>query len=295
MAIGDVGYLRADTESALAEAAAPAARRPGFGVLIWIAISFVAFVFAVSLIGPLIIHMNPDQINLLKVYGGPQGGAILGFDGQGRNLFARLVYGGRTALLGPVIVVGISATLGSTIALTGVWLGGWIDTGIARIIDAMFAFPSILLAILAVALFGPGLLPAGVGLALAYTPYHARIIRSAALKERAQSYVDALTVQGFGGMRIVLRHIVPNLSGLMVATTTLGFGYALIDLAGLSFIGLGVQPPTPDWGVMVSDGVPGILAGYPQESIYAAALIVVTIVCVNFLGDRLHARWEVAA
>jgi peptide/nickel transport system permease protein len=294
VAIGDVGYARIDQEHVLADSA-PSTVRPGFGALSWIAISFLAFVFAVSLIGPLLFHTNPDEINLLKTYGGPQDGAILGFDGQGRNLLARLIYGGRTALLGPLVVVGISATLGSGIALTGVWLGGWMDTGIARIIDAMFAFPGILLAILAVALFGPGLLPAGVGLALAYTPYHARIIRSAALKERAQPYVDALTGQGFGGVRIVLRHIVPNLSGLMVATATLGFGYALIDLAGLSFIGLGVQPPAPDWGVMVADGVPGILGGYPQESIYAATLIVLTIVCVNLLGDKLHARWEVAA
>jgi peptide/nickel transport system permease protein len=257
-----------------------------------VAIGFLAAIVLIAIIGPFVISANPNLVDLSRPFEGPQSGALLGYDGQGRDLLARLVYGGRTALLGPLVVVGLSAVLGSALALTAAWLGGWFDSAVARVIDAMFAFPGILLAILAVTLFGPGLLPAGVGLSIAYTPYLARLVRAAALRERVLPYVDALVVQGVPAPWIVLRHILPNLRNLIVATSTLAYGYALLDLAALSFIGLGVQPPTADWGVMVSDGVPGILQGYPGESLYAGLIIVLTVVAINFLGDRLTARWE---
>jgi len=167
------------------------------------------------------------------------------------------------------------------------WFGGWFDSAVSRVVDAMFAFPGLLLAILAVSLFGPNLVAAAIALSIAYTPYVARIVRSAALRERSLPYVAALQVQGLRSSRIVLRHIFPNLGGLIVAASALSFGYALIDLASLSFIGLGVQPPQPDWGLMVANGVTGILQGFPQESIFAAVLIVITVGAVNFLGDRL--------
>ena len=159
-------------------------------------------------------------------------------------------------------------------------------------VDAVFAFPGLLLAILATALFGSGLTAAVAALSIAYIPYIARIVRSAALRERSLPYVAALRVQGVHGLWISLRHILPNVAGLIVANATLAFGFALMDLAGLSFIGLGVQPPTADWGAMVGTGMAGVLQQQPQEALYASALIVITVAAVNILGDRLTERSE---
>jgi peptide/nickel transport system permease protein len=265
---------------------------PGLGAGGWVAVAVLGLIALVAAAGPLLVPADPVSVSLSDAFAGAAPGHPLGFDGQGRDLLARLVYGARPAILGPLFVVLVSTTAGTALALSAAWLGGLVDTVASRFIDAMFAFPGLLLAILAVSLFGPGLAAAGIALSVAYTPYVARIIRSGALRERSLPYVSALTVQGLRGMTIAVRHLLPNLSGLIVASATLSYGYALIDLAALSFIGLGVQPPNPDWGVLVASGVPGILQGYGQESLYASACIVLTVGAVNFLGDRFTARAE---
>jgi peptide/nickel transport system permease protein len=262
-------------------------RFSGIGRGGWAAVGVLALLLLFAVLGPLLVTADPTSVDLSFAFVGTTPGHPLGFDGQGRDLLSRLASGSRTALLGPLVIVAISTVLGSTIAMAAAWRGGWFDTAVARVVDAMFAFPGLLLAILAVALFGPSLFAAAIALSVSYTPYVARLVRSAALRERAMPYVAALEVQGFRGSRIVLRHLLPNLTGLIVAASTLSFGYALIDLASLSFIGLGVQPPQADWGQMVSSGVPGILQGFPQESLFAATLIVITVGAVNYLGDRL--------
>jgi len=267
-------------------------RRRRLGIGTWVALAILTFFLLMALVGPLIVTTDPTAISLTDAFLEPVPGHPLGFDGQGRDLLARLVNGARSSMLGPVLVVIISTILGGAIALSSAWIGGAYDAVVARVIDAMFAFPGLLLAILAVSLVGPGLLAASIALSIGYTPYVARIIRSAAIRERSLPYVSALVVQGFGGLSITLRHILPNVSGIIVAAATLSYGYALIDLAALSFIGLGVQPPQSDWGVMVADGIPGVLQGYPQESLYASACIVLVVGAVNFLGDRLTERAE---
>lgn len=269
--------------------------RAGLGVSGWLAVGVLVFVFLLAVLGPLIAPADPNAVNLGQAYGAPSSAHLLGQDSNGRDLLSRLIIGARTALIGPVLVVVASTLAGTALALAAVWFGGWFDATVARVIDAVFAFPGLLLAILATALFGAGLEAAVVALAIAYTPYIARIVRSAAMRERAMPYVAALRVQGLRGVTICLRHILPNVITLIIANATVAFGFALIDLAGLSFIGLGVQAPTADWGAMVGAGVPGILQGYPQESLYASILIVATVGAANMLGDRLTARSEARA
>jgi peptide/nickel transport system permease protein len=126
-----------------------------------------------------------------------------------------------------------------------------------------------------------------VALSIAYVPIIARVVRSAALKERNLPYVAALHVQGASGWTICLRHVVPNLLPLIVVQSAIGFGYAMLDLAAISFLGLGIQPPSPDWGVMVAGGQSAILDGNPQQSLYAAAVVVVAVVSFNLVGQRL--------
>jgi peptide/nickel transport system permease protein len=162
-----------------------------------------------------------------------------------------------------------------------------VDAFIGSGLDILFAFPGILLAVLAAAVFGAGLWAAAISLAIAYMPYVARVLRGAALKERSQPYVAALEVQGASAAAICLRHIVPNVMPLIVAQATILFGYAMVDLAAISFLGLGVQPPAANWGVMISENQVGIPQGYPLPALSAGACIVAVVIAFNVLGERL--------
>jgi len=260
-----------------------------------IAFGVLVVIVLLAVLGPFLVPADPNAVSLSEAYQDPSGTHLLGTDGNGRDLLSRLVFGAQTALLGPFLVVLVSTLLGTALALSAVWFGGWFDQVSVRVMDAVFAFPGLLLAILATALFGAGLTAAIAALSIAYIPYIGRIVRSAALRERNLPYVAALRVQGVRGVMISLRHILPNIAGLIVANATLAFGFALMDLAGLSFIGLGVQPPTADWGATVGTGMSGILQGHPDEALFASALIVITVAAVNVLGDRLTERSEARA
>ena len=158
----------------------------------------------------------------------------------------------------------------------------------------MFAFPGILLAVLAAAVFGAGLPAAAIALSIAYLPYVARVLRGAALKERGQPYVAALEVQGASTTAICLRHVVPNIGPLIIAQATILFGYAMVDLAAISYLGLGVQPPTANWGVMISENQDGLLLGHPLPAVAAGLCIVIVVIAVNVLGERLFEQAQAA-
>jgi peptide/nickel transport system permease protein len=254
----------------------------GCAVIIGLAVFLAAF-------GPLLAPHDPDAASLGNAYVGPVAGHALGYDSQGRDLLSRLLTGARTSMAGPFLVVAVSMVAGSVLAVAAAWAGRWVDATISTVLDILFAFPAILLAVLAAAVFGAGLTAPTLALAVAYTPYIARVLRGAALRERARDYVAACEVQGLSAVAICARHLIPNLMPLIVAQATLTFGYAMVDFAAISFIGLGVQPPTADWGVMVASGQSGVLQGYPLESLTAGLCIVVVVVAVNLLGERLAA------
>jgi peptide/nickel transport system permease protein len=193
-------------------------------------------------------------------------------------------------MLGPLAVVIVSMAVGTLLAVTAAWRRGAADAVISSGLDILFAFPGILLAVLAAAVFGAGLPAAAIALSIAYMPYVARVLRGAALKERSQPYVAALEVQGASAPVICLRHLVPNMLPLIVAQATILFGYAMVDLAAISFLGLGVQPPNPNWGVMISENQSGIMQGYPLPALAAGVCIVAVVIAVNVLGERLFDR-----
>lgn len=246
----------------------------------------------VAIAGPLLAPYNPDTPQLSQYFVGPSPEHLLGFDAQGRDVLSRLLYGARTSMIGPVAVTLICITLGSLLAVTAAWRGGAYDAVISSGLDIVFAFPGILLAVLAAAVFGAGLVAPVLALSVAYTPYVARVLRGAALRERTQQYVAALEVQGASSIAICLRHLIPNMLHLIVAQATTLFGYAMVDLAAISYLGLGVQPPAADWGVMVSENQAGIIQGYPISSLAAGICIVVVVVAFNILGERLYERGE---
>lgn len=254
----------------------------------------VGLAVALAVFGPLIRPHDPNFSLLEFQFVGPfqAKGYLLGFDSQGRDLLARLMVGARTSMLGPFLVVVMSMALGTFISIVAAWFGGWIDSLLGTVTDILFAFPGILLAVLAAAVFGTGLGAPTIALAIAYTPYIARVLRSAAIRERAREYIAAAEVQGISTLNICLRHLLPNLGALVIAQGTLVFAWAMVDLAAISFLGLGVQPPTADWGVMVSTGETGVLQGYPLESLLSGLCIVLVVVAVSLLGERLSAANE---
>ncbi|HET6876027.1 MAG TPA: ABC transporter permease [Jatrophihabitans sp.] len=257
----------------------------GMASAVVLLIALVAAVF-----GPMLAPHDPNLPNLSLAFVGPTGGHPLGFDFQGRDVLSRLLAGAQSSLLGPLLVVAMAMAAGVLLAVVSAWRGGALDAGVSSVLDIVFAFPGILLAVLATAVFGAGLTAASIALAVAYMPYVARVIRGAALRERARPYVAALEVQGVSATAICTRHLVPNLVPLIVAQSTIMFGYAMVDLAAISFLGLGVQPPAANWGVMISENQTGIPQGYPLPALLAGICIVVVVIAVNVLGERLFER-----
>ncbi|MFN8020574.1 MAG: ABC transporter permease [Acidimicrobiales bacterium] len=279
-------------------AAAPTKRRDrrglpglrGTGVIGHLSALVLLIAALVALVGRSLAPYDPDLTNLKFAFVGRYQDHYLGFDSQGRDLMSRILAGARTSLLGPLAVVVISMLLGTAIAIASAWKGGKFDTIVSAVLDVLFAFPAIVLAILASVVIEPGLKAASIALAIAYTPYIARVLRSAALRERSRDYVAALEVQGLRAWAICVRHLARNLVPLIVAQGAILFGYAMVDLAAISFLGLGVQVPQADWGVMVSTGQSGVLQGYPMESLSAGLCIVAVVIAVNLLGERLTDR-----
>jgi peptide/nickel transport system permease protein len=257
------------------------------GLLGVAALLVLAALGLVMLAAPLLPLHDPGDVDLANSYAPPSADHPLGTDANGRDLLARLVWGSRTALLGPLLVTAVATTVGAALAMAAAWRGGWLDAVTARAFDIGFAFPGILLALVVAAVVGAGLGAAVVALAVAFVPSVGRVTRGSALQQLRLPYVDALRVQGQSPAAICARHLLPNLGALVVAQATLIFGYALVDLAALSYLGLGADPAAPDWGVMVAAGQADILGGRPQQSLCAGALIVVAVAACCVLGERV--------
>lgn len=248
----------------------------------------LALVVVLTLAAPLLAPYDPEEPDLFNTLGYATPGHWLGGDALGRDVLSRLLWGARPTLLGPVLVIAVSAVIGTALAITAAWCGGWVDSVVSRVLDVLFAVPGIVFALVAVAVMGPGLTPVVLGLTVAYTPYVARVVRGAALRERALPYIAAAWVQGRPSLTICVRHLLPNLRPIIVAQSVSALGYAVIDLAAISFLGLGVQPPTADWGLMVKSGLDSAMRGNAIEAVAAGAAIALVVCAVNLLGDRME-------
>ncbi len=258
-------------------------RRP----LVRVAVGLLVLFALLAIIGPAIAPQNPNTVNIAAAFAGPSWSHPLGTDALGRDLLSRLIVGARSSLLGPLVIVVLSATAGTVLGVFAAWAGGGWDALLSRMMDILFAFPGLLLALLAVALFGPGLEAPIVALSISYVPYVFRLVRGPALRERALPYVQVSYLQGVSALAIMGRHVLPNIRRQVLVQASLSFGYATVDLAALSFLGLGVQPPQANWGAMISTGEPSVLRGYPEEAIFASVCIVLTVTAVNVIGAWL--------
>ncbi|MCM2386803.1 ABC transporter permease [Streptomyces sp. CWNU-1] len=265
-------------------------RRFGGNKAMTLSIGVLTLFVLVALFAPWLAPHDPNAVSLANSLQGTSADHLLGTDQSGRDVLSRLIYGARSSLLGPLGVVVGATLLGVTIGVVAAWRGGWVDTALSRAIELIFAFPGVLLAILLVSVLSAGLKATVLALAIAYTPYMARMTRSAALSERHRPYIRALEIQGFPAVSIIVRHLLPNIAPLVLAQASLCFGYAMIDLAGLSFLGFGVQPPQADWGAMISEGQVALLQGAPLSALAPGVLIVCAVVGFSLIGEGVADR-----
>jgi peptide/nickel transport system permease protein len=250
--------------------------------------SFLLLVIVLSLLAPVLAIKDPDATNLtqrLLPPGSP--GYLLGSDELGRDLFSRLMWGGRVSLTVGFSAVLVAMAAGVVVGLVAGYFGGWIDPLIMRLIDILMAFPSLLLAIAVVASLGPGLGNAMLAVSIVGIPYYARIVRGSVLTLRNQEFVQAARVVGASHGRIILRHILANSLAPLVVAATLDVGWMIMAAAGLSFLGLGAQPPTAEWGVMLSSGRQYIRNAL-HLSVAPGLMIFLVVLALNFLGDGLR-------
>jgi len=212
----------------------------------------------------------------------------LGTDYMGRCLLSRIIFGTRTSLSVGFIAVAISTLLGILLGVVSGYYGGITDHIIMRIVDIMFAFPSILLAITIMAVLGPGLEKAMIAIGIVYTPQMARVVRGSVLAVKEAPYIEAERALGAGNTGIIFFHILPNVMAPIIVYATLSIASAILDAAALGFLGLGAQPPTPEWGAMLSNSRQFLIAGAWWAATFPGIAIMVTVLGLNLLGDGLR-------
>ncbi|MGW0841603.1 ABC transporter permease [Streptomyces sp. NPDC002787] len=262
-------------------------RRP-LGVTV--AAGFLALVVLAAALAPLLAPYAPDAIDLSASLAGTSGDHLLGTDASGQDLLSRVLYGARTSLVAPVVLLAVAALLGVTLGVLAAWRGGWVDAFVSRVTDVMYAFPGLLFTVLIIAVFGTGMTTSVLALGLAYTPTVAKYTRSLALSEARKPYVDAYRVQGMGGARICAFHLVPNLGRAVTGYLVVLFGEALMSLATLSYLGFGAQPPSSDWGLMVQEGQAAVVQGALLPALVPGTAIAAVVVSFNVVGVRAADR-----
>lgn len=258
-----------------------------FGLMVFLLIVLIA-VFA-----PLIAPYSPS----MQVRGAflvppvwQEGGRwefFLGTDAVGRDIFSRLLYGARFSLFIGLVVVGLSTGAGVIVGLIAGYFRGAVDTVIMRLMDIILAFPSLLLALVLVAVLGPGLLNAMIAIALVLQPHFVRLTRASVMAEKGRDYVTAARVAGAGNIRLMFRTILPNCTAPLIVQATLSFSTAILDAAALGFLGMGAQPPTPEWGTMLAEAREFILRAWWVVT-FPGLAILITVLAINLMGDGLR-------
>ena len=247
---------------------------------------FLTLIIFGAIFAPLIAPYDWNAVDTGPRLSPPSLEFLFGTDIHGRDVFSRIIYGARYSLSVGVISVLFGIISGSIFGITIAYIGGRVDIIGSRIIDVMFGFPSFLLSLLVVAIIGVGLWNVVFAVGLARIPHFARIIRSAALQVKEQPYIEACVSLGYGNIRIMFNHILPNIFPIIIVIATLDLGGAIISIASLSFLGLGAQPPEPEWGAMLSSGRE-YMRYAPWTMIYPGLFLFLTVMSVNLLGDRL--------
>jgi peptide/nickel transport system permease protein len=281
-----------------AELAGAPRRRPAIDAVRWllrnptiaIGAAIVSVLVLGSVLAPVLAPQDPNVVDLSNAYSTPSPAHPLGTDESGRDLLSRVLYGGRTSLLGPLLAILIATCVGVAVGVAAAWCGGKVEAVSLRAIEMLFAIPGLLLAILLVTMFGKGLAAPVAAIAIAFAPAVAQLVRSAALQEKEQPYIAAYRIQGWSALAVCTRHLIPNILPVILAQAAIQFGYAIMALGAVSYLGFGVQAPTPDWGRMIAEGQDALLRGAELPALAPGVCIVLAVIGFSMLGEGLADR-----
>lgn len=258
-----------------------------------IGLGVIILLVLIAVFAPLIAPYPPDQ-QFRAFFKAPpswaEGGSsafLLGTDEVGRDILSRLIHGARYSLSIGAIVVLIASSVGIVLGVLAGYFGGWVDNVIMRVMDVILAFPSLLLALVLVAILGPGLLNAMLAISLVLQPHFARLVRAAVMAEKNREYVTSAKMAGAGHFRLMLKTILPNCLGPLIVQATLSFSNAILDAAALGFLGMGAQPPTPEWGTMLASARE-FISSAPWIVTFPGLAILITVLAINLVGDGLR-------
>ena len=263
----------------------------GASLVLRLAVSLVVLLALAALLAPWLAPAGPNEQDILARLHAPAEAHLLGTDNFGRDVLARILFGLRTLLAVSALSVLGALAVGGSLGLLAAWHGGMVDRMVMRLADVLFAFPIILLAIGVIAMLGPGASSAAAAIGVAYVPIFARTLRAPALQLRRAEYVDAARAIGAGTPRIVLRHLLPNLTSVIFVQASLSLSTAILVEASLSFLGLGTQPPTPSLGRMLAESRT-FLTLSPWPSLFSGTAILLASLGFNLLGDGLAERLD---
>ncbi len=250
-------------------------------------LSVLASLVFLAALAPLLFPEDPTEPRFERVLRPPSWEHPLGTDNLGRDLLTRVAYGGRVSFLIGLLAVATSATLGVPVGLLSGYYGGRFDLLVQRLVDLLLAFPGFLLALTLVAVLGVGVTNVVVAVGLASAPVYVRLVRGVALSVRNQTFVEAARALGASDRRILFRHVLPNCTAPVIVQSTLQLGTAILTAAGLGFLGLGVKPPTPEWGTMLGEGQTYLFSSWYMAT-FPGLAIFLSVLAFNLLGDGLR-------
>ena len=247
----------------------------------------LAVVVLTALLAPLIAPYGINDVDVANALQPPGGAHWFGTDDLGRDIFSRVIIAARVSLEVALVSVAFAFAVGVTIGVISGYVGGFLDTVLMRVVDVMFAFPVLLLALAIVAILQPGMATTMLAIGIVYTPIFARVARASTLSVRNEPYVQVSRTMGTPARTILGRHVLPNITGPLIVQTSLSLAFAILSEAALSFLGLGIQPPAPSWGGMLFNAQ-GFLGQAWWMSVFPGAAIFVTVLAFNLLGDGLR-------
>jgi len=248
----------------------------------------LCFMIFIAIFAPLIAPYDPTAVNMQERLQPPSGIHWFGTDNVGRDIFSRVIFGARITLTAGIMVVVMALSVGTLLGAIAGYFGGITNDIIMRITDIFLSFPSLVLAILIAATLGPGLYNAMVALLVSWWPWYTRLTQGQVLSVRQNYYVESAIAVGCSNPRVIFKHILPNCLSAIIVQATMDFGYAVLATASLSFIGLGVRPPTPEWGIMINEGRMYVLSGQWWMIFFPGIFLALTVLGFLLLGDRLN-------
>ena len=244
-------------------------------------------IIIIAIIAPVLAPYHYSTQDSKSSYAGASPAHILGADKLGRDLLSRLLFGARASLQMGFIAIAIAAIIGVTIGAIAGYFGGWTDNICMRVLDIYQAIPMLLLCITLAAILGPSLQNAIIALGVSHVPSFARLMRASVLTVREKEFIESARAINVGNTRIILTHVVPNAMAPIIVEITMGIGMCILAGSLLSFVGLGVQPPTPEWGTMISDGR-SVMREHPTLALYPGVCVMLSVLACNLLGDGLR-------